>query len=840
MKILKVVLTAAVMLTTVIIQYHPVYAAEPTEAIRILHNLNILPDESFDSEEEINQTEFSDIIENKLGLGQVGAEAVYQAFPKKQSMQISAYPTNATIQQDPNEFVAKEITDIHEKVTYEQAFKVILTVLGYNHQAEYSGGYPFGYMSVAREKRLDAGIQAKIGTNIKKREAAQLIYNAVKTDIATMTSLNKETFSLSTTRGVNILSVYLGIEAGSGQVTAVSKAGLVAEGNLRENEVKIDGDVYQTDKMHMEKYLGYYVEYFIREESNLLLYAIPQKGKNNVLTIDSNDIINADIKTIEYNEGGRRLSIDFSPTVKVLYNGKALAFFGDKTLQSTHGRIIALDNNNDYVYDVIFIEEYETFKISSISEKVERINLVKHNESYKKYFNKDYIQLGDTGTCYRIYKNNKETELNMLKANDIIMVMTSEDRSLIYIYATDKVIEGAVNEIDNLNGNIIVNENLYKIGKDRNGKVLIKARVGEAGKFYFNADDLIVSYSCEEPDYAYGFLFSVDKANIIGQKLQFNILSSDGIITKYYSAEKMLLNFFRMSSSEALNLLKNNTNQLIMFSRNTKNEITGIQLAEQGYTPNIFSLVKEGNLQFISSGGRQTIHSSYLIDNNTLVFSIYSGQLKEKSNVIPGLANSFRNGSDYYFKLYDVTESGRIKVVVVYFGEVDQVLTSDDPILIFDKITCGLNDSEEAVYYLKGYYDSRYVSYELLPNLNFTNLFWGDLLHLKLDSFGRIGYFSKLFEMGQPEPKIVLESGGIKGDRKTLIAHGYIERVEPGMIWVRINEEDVVPYIIGGQMYWMGTGRQVFDGTDATDLMVGDEVYIKTKNNSLREVWIIR
>ena len=64
-----------------------------------------------------------------------------------------------------------------DPVTYEQAITMIVRAIGEGDKASSYGGYPNGFIQVAREKNLLNGIQAQQGQGLSRGAVAMLLYN---------------------------------------------------------------------------------------------------------------------------------------------------------------------------------------------------------------------------------------------------------------------------------------------------------------------------------------------------------------------------------------------------------------------------------------------------------------------------------------------------------------------------------------------------------------------------------------------------------------------------------------------------------------------------------------
>lgn len=66
-----------------------------------------------------------------------------------------------------------------DNVTYEQAVKPLVSAIGYEAEAEYKSGYPWGYVITAARTGMTKDIDCSVGETLSRGELALLLYNAL-------------------------------------------------------------------------------------------------------------------------------------------------------------------------------------------------------------------------------------------------------------------------------------------------------------------------------------------------------------------------------------------------------------------------------------------------------------------------------------------------------------------------------------------------------------------------------------------------------------------------------------------------------------------------------------
>ena len=71
-----------------------------------------------------------------------------------------------------------------DKVTYEQGTTMIVRAYGLESDAAFAGGYPDGYITVARNNGLTADISSQIGSDLTRAQVAKMLYNSATSKVS--------------------------------------------------------------------------------------------------------------------------------------------------------------------------------------------------------------------------------------------------------------------------------------------------------------------------------------------------------------------------------------------------------------------------------------------------------------------------------------------------------------------------------------------------------------------------------------------------------------------------------------------------------------------------------
>lgn len=177
-------------------------------------------------------------------------------------------------------------------LTYNQAVKAFVCVLGYNSIETVRENYPDSYLKQAADIKLTRGVENKsekctYGTVLK------LMDNCL--DIKVLEIIFENDFSLKIS-DETFLESYYNITYKRGVIDANKFTSLTnIAGRTVNDEISIDGILYEDITGLGMKYLGYNVEYYIEEyddDDYRIVYMFPT-NKNNEVTVPEKDISQA-------------------------------------------------------------------------------------------------------------------------------------------------------------------------------------------------------------------------------------------------------------------------------------------------------------------------------------------------------------------------------------------------------------------------------------------------------------------------------------------------------------------------------------------------------------------
>lgn len=377
-------------------------------------------------------------------------------------------------------------------VTYDEALVFIINAVGHKMFAERSGGYPTGYHRIAIQFDMLDDISMSSGkdkaTVIDIYKMLDGALSAAQVDSVYYGDGDVQ-YTLSNTD--TFLSANYGIRKYRGKVTGNNFTRLTShESNLKEEQIEINGNIYDTPGYNFGYLLGYTVDYYLKDEDKSELVFIEETQKSNsTIRVDADDILTsettADRIYYKEEESEKEYHIQFAPNsaCDVIYNSECFLGYGWlENVIPQKGYIEALDNNNDGIYDVLFIYEYDTVVVKSVDAYKEIIvdeitgNTIDFTNDVKVYY----------------AENSKLTPFASITVGSILGIPVNKvGGKASKIYICNQVAEGTITSFDTLKG-YEINGGYYKISDEYAGQAIT---LGLSGKFLLDIYGDIIEYN---------------------------------------------------------------------------------------------------------------------------------------------------------------------------------------------------------------------------------------------------------------------------------------------------------------------------------------------------------
>lgn len=348
----------------------------------LLKNIGLLSGtpEAIDGNKEISRADFVVLVGNIFGFESgVASKRYFEDVPMDHwaAVQINGL-TEMGIISLPGE---DKLFRTGDRITENEAVKILISVLGYGEYAKMSGGYPNGYSQVA--SLLDFTYKGST-KNITQYQAIIMMYDALNSCMYEKSASGNGYVNFEENEDETLLSKYFDIYAAEGVVT--QSEGIALYGDAKTGKtfaetskiVMIDDVEYSSD-VNLYDYLGRRVRvYYLQENSDdtpHIVFREDYKKDDEVIEINFKDYDGYENGTFKYyDEKGRTQKETIPQSAVIINNGTiektniqaAFAKYEDEAKQiEKKGTIRLIDTEDDGKWDYVFINSAKNVFVAS-------------------------------------------------------------------------------------------------------------------------------------------------------------------------------------------------------------------------------------------------------------------------------------------------------------------------------------------------------------------------------------------------------------------------------------------------------------------------------------------
>lgn len=664
-------------------------------------------------------------------------------------------------------------------VSFSQAVKIVVSVLGYAEKAEEVGGYPNGYM--AQAVKLGLLKDSVVTDKITRGEVANILNAAL--DVKPTGATFADNYPDLKYKLHELLTLGEDLREIRGILTETFDTSLVEEiPEVEEGYIVIEGMKLRCS-YPMNEHLGKELIGYIYEDDDTSEYVLKSFMVTN--NTESTEVSAENVKWSEntaliYSEDGKKKD-EFNLTTSdltVIYNGR-LTEVSSGAYDINYGNYVFVNNDFDTEIEVLFINEAQSFI-------VDRVN----TDSSTVYFKDREMLNGRSAVVLdanddkdkRVYVVDAEGSpfaVESIKTGNSITLFSSSGQKYIKAVISDDTVEGAISEI--FEDGVTIEDNDYKLALRPNGQAYFEPKLGTSAIFALDAfGNIINSIDEVATDYKYAYIIKAGNDSGLSGSLSIMVVSGqeplkevtqsgdDEIISYYFRnnvveiydlQKKVKLNGEKINSSEiAPESLNEN---LIAFKLNSDGaikelltyDISGVSYAEHQFNANILSF------------GGETVMRGYASDENTVFICVPESKSTDED--------------DYYVQVKIVDDSAANKVYgAVFFPDssiedpdaepVDIMVINADmdastvPPIQYDSDICVVGDARHKLGTVFDDEDSWVCELEILKGDTVVkevvkadgpaadvaeNLRKGDLVRYTKDGFGRIVNIEKIVSL---------------------------------------------------------------------------------------------
>lgn len=662
-------------------------------------------------------------------------------------------------------------------ITYQQAAKIIVDLLGYEEFVYHSyGGDLNAFVAMAQKLNLTNNMSiGNVTSPLSAQNAIIMLYNAGRAEVFEP-SIYQSTGNViyDNWNGKELFEKIHNIYFGKG---CMQSNGLVSILDAEPNNkvAIIDGVEYLISDCDLTGLVGCNVEFHYKwEKGDKTIVWAGLGGNNRMLEIKASDLVPSDnrydMNTIVYKRNGRNTVVNFSSYADVIYNNTIYNGYSLSHIQPEMGFIRLIDNNNDSAYDLVIVEEYDNMFLTSILKEGPYLS--------GKYGNTIKLDEYENVT---IYEDGKEIELESLKENIVITYVASANKSSIIIYVGSPVYSDTLVAFSVENGKTTLEfenktvkfapsyENL-----DPSKYVKLDPQLGRTYNMYFDKEGNIAEIqSASEGGLEYVLLteaFPNEGRGADRNSAEMRILLSNNTFLTVTTRKSLKINGVKGTGKDILDdprLYDENGDFLVQVVRvaiNGDGEVTEFEFAydnranEYGFDNENFSLdYMEKASYSINDNGYGGFNYRYWVDNATICFVKINGVDLEEPYASINRTSVRHSKNDGPAMIYDSDEN---HVPAVILLEHNTLAYNTENVFLVDSI-CYKKIDDEYVKTLCGYLGSGYIEYpEFSSGIIPEGTKRGDVMKIAVYQNKLLRCDKSISLADRPEPKIDGELGG--------------------------------------------------------------------------------
>ncbi len=686
----------------------PVAAFEDTagspyeEAVNLLYALGIVEGKSSTSyapEDSLTRAEMVTYALRILGMDSMGqGKRIFEDVTEEHWAYVNiatAYELGLVNGVEENIFLPDE------PVTFAQAVKILVNVLGYTLQAEAAGGYPSGYLIQAQRIGLLDGVPQS--EDINRGIMALLVANALDINPSTPASYGNDDGRVTILENKTLLTHYMGIETYRGRVTANSIDTVAMSAKTGDGQIALGDLVFSVGKTEAESFIGQNVVIRAKEENDVrtILYVEADGGSsfstfgNNILPTTSKS------RLVLEDEEGKEKVYSIADDAVLVYNGVHKAWTEADLLSDRSVYTFVVDRGSEI--GVIFQNRYENRVVKSISEDLKKVylkdgtNLSLADEEWKK------MQL--------VKEDGSEAKITDVSEWDILSVAISEDGTVLKAAIGKKRVKGIVSELSD--NEVVIGEETYKIAKSLSEGGDTKPAVGQDAIFSLDVHGQIAAVNTDTLQENYAYLIAGETKPGLDADTQLKFFTTDGEMKVYAVANKVKLNGapkdgHEIITAEVISPGGTLKNQLVTYELNSENKIVELNTAENGRIMNrdaklsVFSEdldiaeSEKGTIGRYIGYGTSALATRYRIADKTIIMVVpENGSSDEKLFAIRSKDDVAHNEEFGNVILYDIDKNNAISVMVHKKAYVSTVAANSYEIGVVDHVTQVLGSEGE-------------------------------------------------------------------------------------------------------------------------------------------------
>lgn len=658
-------------------------------------------------------------------------------------------------------------------ITYHQAVKVMVNVLGYEYRAESAGGYPNGYLATASALGITKNIRVSDG-ELDNAALVQLLMNSLEVNPLEL-SLGGDGSGTMSDAGENALWVFHRVMKIKEVINANEITGLMSAADATsKGYVRLGNELVTAGRTNAKEYLGNSVTayvYYDEDEAEGAIKYIEPGTRNKIIRVEAENILGDDSAFSSSNfvyedENERSKSVRITEHTAVIFNGIANPVFSIDDLIPVAGYVTLIDNDSNGSCDCILIfKATKTIIVDYAASRDDAYTIVDRFDPYVSYsYDTEYefydIQIDDVNNTY-----------NSISAGMLVFIGENGEHSITRAYGESALLQG---KIDSLSADkLTIGGVEYKISPLANKDSLSLNTTGTfwiySGYVYgFKKGTILIDgEETGGADYSYAWLLTgvlYDDDNTGEPALMLKMLTSESEIERFETTDNTRFNGSKKKNRSTAAALFKKTDG----SGDWQSQVVMYNLDNDGKIKEVYTAASEGKeLRFegiYDSSWHENEYSFYTDtwqnrfyqDDETIVFHINDGDPEQ--SYATGKFPSNTAIRNYIHEFYNVDEELNTVDVVVWHRvgatsqEADKVSSGIQPTIV-KSVTQTLDADDMPIKTIIGSNGGATVTIEYNDKLidaiknEFNSISPGDIIYYELDGMGRLLNIVKSFDV---------------------------------------------------------------------------------------------
>ena len=624
----------------------------------------------------------------------------------------------------------------NEPIIYEQAVKILVSVLGYDMVANNKGGYPFGYINVANSVGVLDGVSKSIGDTLSTYEAAILIENAMNCDVMLQTGFG-DTAVYEAKDGVTLLYEYAKIKKVTGVVSDNGYTSLVGSSKIPDGFIAIDGVRYEDGNGFGGNYLGFKAEAYVTCDlsgNNKVLYLVPSSECNRI-TITAERLLWDDssftTENFVYNDvHGKRQQARISLDADVIYNGVAYADLKVEDLKIDFGEVLLVENTGDSLYDVVIINAVEILIVDATNITDEILYSIDGT----------HLDIGNSNKI-EVFRDGVQTDLSALKYFDVVRASVSLDEKIITLDVSSEKITGKIEEYAPSLGTVKVNGNYYHVATDT---LMSQIEFGKEYQFALDSSKNIAAIVGEtRSSNTAGIVIEAMEKTGLESAVFVRIFTQNGRMEIFEIADKFSLDGqSELSGKEIVSYIENNMkHKLASYKLNSDRRLTELMLPYES-VPGTYQDYEDIRVDYNGkdtvaySASQKNFGGKAVVDGSTVIFEIPLKDVTSYDDYKTINVNGFSSNYYYTIEAYSVGYEDGVSDYIIYRSD-SSFLNEDHPIVV-SEVSLVINEDGDTVEKIKGFNYKGAVEYvgKAADVFNSKSVKEGDIIRCAVDENG--------------------------------------------------------------------------------------------------------